>query len=340
MTPFLQQPYATGKNWEIWRGDSLDVLVQFRLLGRRFDAVLTDVPYSSGGQFRGDRMADTNTKYLQSASQIAELVPAFEGDTRDQRSFGLWCGVWMRHAFHLLNPNGIFGSFIDWRQLATLMDAMQVAGLVTRGLLPWVKPPGAVRPQRGRFSQSAEFIPWGTRGPFEVRPSIGFLAGHQEIADEVPLFNGTLDADDLAALGFEERTVDEVLEVLGYVRAASPRGKDREHATEKPPAVCDWLLSCLPPGSTVLDPFCGSAAIGEAALRRGCRYVGIEISDEIARMAARRMTKAEASGRPVALFDDSAKPAAEQGVLFASAPRPADTSSTSAGDDAGAEVTP
>lgn len=315
MSIFIQKPYAVGKGWEIWHGDSFDVLVQMRASGVRVDATITDVPYSSGGQFRGDRAAGSSGKYLQSGSAILDNVPAFEGDTRDQRSFGLWCNIWIRHCMMLMRTGGVFASFIDWRQLAQLIDAIQVGGIVYRGLLPWTKPPGAVRPQRGRFSQSAEFVPWGTKGAAEVLASIGFLAGHKEQADDVPLFNGSLDAGDLAAIGREEKTVEEVLEVLGYITAASPRGKDREHATEKPPKVCDWLVSSVPVGSVILDPFCGSAAIGEAALRRDCYYIGIELSREIADMAVRRMMKAERTGRPTLMFPVAEEPPAPQPQL-------------------------
>ena len=53
------------------------------------DAVITDPPYSSGGAFRGDRMGDTTSKYVQTGTVIQR--PDFAGDNRDQRSFEYWC---------------------------------------------------------------------------------------------------------------------------------------------------------------------------------------------------------------------------------------------------------
>jgi site-specific DNA-methyltransferase (adenine-specific) len=39
------------------------------------------------------------------------------------------------------------------------------------------------------------------------------------------------------------------------------------------------LVKIFPPGGTVLGPFTGSGTTGVAALREGCKFVGIELSD-------------------------------------------------------------
>jgi site-specific DNA-methyltransferase (adenine-specific) len=62
-----------------------------------------------------------------------------------------------------------------------------------------------------------------------------------------------------------------------------------EHPTQKPIAAIMPLVeySCRP-GGLVLDPFCGSGAVGIAAQRLGCGFVGIDISGEYAALAERR----------------------------------------------------
>lgn len=47
------------------------------------------------------------------------------------------------------------------------------------------------------------------------------------------------------------------------------------------------LQGCVREGDLVLDPFCGSATVGVAALGRGCRFVGVD-TDEAALDGARR----------------------------------------------------
>jgi site-specific DNA-methyltransferase (adenine-specific) len=63
-----------------------------------------------------------------------------------------------------------------------------------------------------------------------------------------------------------------------------------EHPTQKPVAAILPLIeySC-PPGGVVLDPFCGSGAIGIAAQQLGCSFIGIEIDPAYAAMAQRRI---------------------------------------------------
>lgn len=49
------------------------------------------------------------------------------------------------------------------------------------------------------------------------------------------------------------------------------------HPTVKPVALMRWLIRLVTkPGDVVLDPFCGSATTGVAALLEGRRFIGIE----------------------------------------------------------------
>lgn len=53
--------------------------------------------------------------------------------------------------------------------------------------------------------------------------------------------------------------------------------RDRVHPTEKPVALLSELLKVVAkPGDTVLDPFAGSGSTGEAAIRHGCNFIGID----------------------------------------------------------------
>jgi len=53
---------------------------------------------------------------------------------------------------------------------------------------------------------------------------------------------------------------------------------DRTHTTQKPVELLEELLSCLClPGSIILDPMCGSGSTVIAALKKGCKPIGIEI---------------------------------------------------------------
>lgn len=52
------------------------------------------------------------------------------------------------------------------------------------------------------------------------------------------------------------------------------------HLTSKPVALLADLLAVASPGGTVLDPFMGGGSVGEACIRTGRSYVGMELSRE------------------------------------------------------------
>lgn len=66
------------------------------------------------------------------------------------------------------------------------------------------------------------------------------------------------------------------------------------HPTQKPIDTMQIpMLSCTVEGSVILDPFCGSGTTGVAAIKTGRRFIGIEICDEYAQIARRRIREAE-----------------------------------------------
>lgn len=71
---------------------------------------------------------------------------------------------------------------------------------------------------------------------------------------------------------------------------AKAKGKDRpDHPTAKPVELMEHLIAlAVPPGGQVLDPFMGSGTTGVAALRRSCRFIGIEMDPKYVAIAQQR----------------------------------------------------
>ncbi len=71
------------------------------------------------------------------------------------------------------------------------------------------------------------------------------------------------------------------------------RGADNNHPTVKPTDLMRYLCRLVtPPGGTVLDPFMGSGSTGNGALLEGFNFVGIEMSEDYARIAETRLLAA------------------------------------------------
>lgn len=65
---------------------------------------------------------------------------------------------------------------------------------------------------------------------------------------------------------------------------------DREHGAQKPIALVRDLIEAFSlPGETVLDPFVGSGTTAVAAQQLGRNYIGIEMNEEYAAIARRRL---------------------------------------------------
>lgn len=144
----------------LYCGDCREILPT---LESRFDFVVTDPPYSSGGLMRSDRNAGTSQKYVMDNSKNCSL-PNFCGDNRDQRSFILWCSDWLGKALSLCAPGAILTVCIDWRNLPCIIDAVQVGGWVYRGIVVWDKTEGS-RPTPGWFRSQCEYIVTASHGP-------------------------------------------------------------------------------------------------------------------------------------------------------------------------------
>lgn len=238
--------------WAVAQGDSLALLRA--MPAACVDAIVTDPPYSSGCQSTAGRVSQVPSKKY-GLRNVKKRRPDFQGDNRDQRSFLLWCTLWLGECLRISRPGAPLVVFTDWRQLPTVSDAIQVAGWVWRGVAVWDKTEGS-RPQMGRFRSQCEYMVWGTNGP-------------------------SLRQDDKA-----------VGVLPGCFRHFS-RQRDRFHLTGKPtPLMADVVKICKP-GGIVVDPFAGSGTTMVAALSTGRHGIGFELSDEYAAIARRRCRAAE-----------------------------------------------
>ncbi|GAC1450172.1 MAG: DNA methyltransferase [Vulcanimicrobiaceae bacterium] len=234
--------------WEIIEGEAMKTLVAMPTAS--VDAVITDPPYSSGGAFRGDRIQTPAQKYIRSAEHAD-----FGGDSRDQRSFLLWCTLWLSECLRIAKPKSPICLFTDWRQLPIMTDALQAGGWVWRGILPWDKGVARNVPWRRWFANQCEYVIWGTSGSIE-----------------------------LAVEG------EKFAKLTGSIRHGIELQK-KEHMTGKPVPVMQHLVRIAKPDGIVLDPFCGSASTGVASLREGRRFIGIEMGADYAETSRARLKR-------------------------------------------------
>lgn len=252
----------------LFLGDSREIIRE--LEDGSIDLTLTDPPYSSGGAMRSDRNQDPGQKYRLPC--VDKVNPEFSGDNRDQRSFTLWCSDWIGAVLWKTKPGGCLLSFIDWRNLPCLIDAIQVGGFVFRAVVPWDKTL-TTRPDKGWFRAQCEYVVGASAGPL--------LRGAEcEGGNCTPGFITVAPDDDENSETFEP----------SFARFRV-NGREKMHITEKPVGLIEVILNTRDDWQTVLDPFAGSGTTLAACKKMGRQGIGIEASEEYCEITCRRLAQ-------------------------------------------------
>lgn len=88
------------------------------------------------------------------------------GDAKDQRSWTMWCTLWLVQCWRVARTGAPLMVFVDWRQLPALTDAIQGAGWKWLGIVPWDK--RSARPQIGKFRQQCEYVLYACKGSLHL----------------------------------------------------------------------------------------------------------------------------------------------------------------------------
>lgn len=142
--------------------------------------------------------------------------------------------------------------FSDWRQYPLASDAMQFGDFIWRGTVAWDKTEGSRAPHKGYFRHQCEYVLWGTKRTCLKATHAGPFAGCYRF----PV-----------------------------------KQSDKHHLTGKPTPLMERLVSIVPEGGIVLDPFAGSGTTLVACANTGRRYIGIERTAEYVQITKNRLMK-------------------------------------------------
>jgi len=248
--------------WDLHLGDSIGGMLE--LADNSIDVTITDPPYEAEAHEKGKRQNPGNGRgkeergkaYVRVVDETFDFAPI----THEQRlQASVQIGRVTRKAALVFCQ---VEAAMLWR------GALELAGLVYRRTIPWVKP-DAMPSLHGRWpGQSFEAIVLAMR-PGQVVPVGG---------------------------------------TARYYEATRERGETRSHPTAKPLSLMRQIVEDFSlPGELVLDAFTGSGSTGVAALQLGRRFVGWELQQEYFDIASRRLRGDEAKPRFVqpSLFGES-----------------------------------
>jgi site-specific DNA-methyltransferase (adenine-specific) len=262
-----------GQAWALVQGDCVEVLE--KLPPHSVDVAFADPPYmlSNGG---------TTCQSGKRARVDKGRWDASRGLTEDHAFQARWLAAVRR----VLKPSGTLWVSGTQHVIFSIGFAMQELGFHLLNTVTWYKPNASPNLACRFFTHSTEILLWAS--PTRTRPLL-----HRFNYRAMKAANGGKQMRDLWEIC--EAPVPGGEQVIWSVPTPGPREKVHgRHPTQKPLALLERVLAAsAAEGDLVLDPFSGSGTTGVAALRAGCRFLGLERDPAYVDLAARRLRAAE-----------------------------------------------
>lgn len=151
-----------------------------------------------------------------------------------------------------------------------------VNGWTDFGHQEWDSIPVSINELSALMAHAEESIIWGGNY-FALPPSMGFLIWDKGQRD----FS-------LADCEYAWRSKQCAARIFEYARAKALQDV-KQHPTQKPLELMRWCLQQAGSVETVLDPYMGSGTTLRACKDAGIKCVGIEINEQYAEIAAKRL---------------------------------------------------
>lgn len=225
-----------NENIKLYQGDCLEVMDKLIEQGVKVDAIITDPPYNIA--------RDNNFNTMGRAG-----IDFGEWD----KDFDLFS--YIDRVYKLLDKNGSFVVFNDWKNLGDISKYAEKLGFITKDMIRLEKTNPMPRNRDRRYITDFECAIWF------VMPKSKWTFNRQSDTYERPKFVGSIE-----------------------------KGL---HPTQKNLKLMEWLIKIHSnENNIVLDPFMGSGTTGVAAINLNRKFIGIELDEGYFKIAEERIHKA------------------------------------------------
>ena len=245
------EAYYTEIGVRIYLGDVIETLNQ--LPEESIDLIFSDPPYNLSNDgftcHAGKRVSVNKGKWDKSKGIQEDFN--FHND-------------WIEACRRVLKPKGSLWISGTYHSIYSCGFALQMQGWHIINDICWFKPNAAPNLSCRMFTASHETLLWVRKNK---------KAKHTFNYDVTK--NGDWVEDAIKKPGKQMRSIWAI---------NTPKNGEKKygkHPTQKPEALLKRIiLSCSNEGDVVLDPFCGSATTGVAAIRYNRKFVGIDLEKE------------------------------------------------------------
>lgn len=180
-------------------------------------------------------------------------------------------------------------------------------GWILRNDIIWAKPNCAPESVRDRFSKRHEYIFLFTKSQDYYFDLDSVRDPHKQSSQQrsqyaVPAFSGDK-KNPKAGLSKGKKNGSKMKKMTLNPKGKNPgdvsdfwavplrHGSSKHYATFNTDLIAKPILAGCPKGGVVLDPFCGTATTGEAAIATGRKFIGIDGKREYCQIAKQRLSK-------------------------------------------------
>lgn len=245
-------------------GDSFKVLPKIEL--ETIDLIFADPPYflsNNGITCKGGKMVSVN-------KGAWDRLGSQDTDVEEKHKFNR---EWIKLCKKVLKPNGSIWVSGSLHNIYSIGMALEQEGFKIINNITWQKTNPPPNLACRCFTHSTETILWAQKAEKKSRHIFNY--------EKMKELNGGKQMKDVWS---------------GNLTKPSEK-REGKHPTQKPEYLLERIMQAsTESGQIVLDPFCGSGTTGVAALRNGCRFVGIDNVEEYLEIARRRLEKEENAG--------------------------------------------
>jgi len=240
--------------WRIEQGDCLDVMAGLPAGSARL--IFADPPYNIGVDYGGGSKADR--------------LPADE--------YLGWCRAWVDACVRLLTPDGSLWVLVSYERVDEVAVLLRRAGLHRRQWITWYETFGVNCTKKFNRCSRPLLHMTRDRGRFVFRPGAVRRPSDRQLQYNDKRANP------------EGKLLDDVWIIPRVAGTFKERVKGVP--TQLPLELLMNVVGCASdPGDLVVDPFSGSGTTGEACIRLGRRFLGIEKSPRFAELSRTRLSR-------------------------------------------------
>lgn len=254
-----------------------DLFEALEYLPRHFvDLLIIDPPYNLSKNFAGNKFKKT-----------------------DDVAYIEYVRSWLPKVMELLKPNGSVYICCDWKCTSAIYQVLSECAVVVNRIT-WQREKG--RGAKTNWKNAMEDIWFGVADENNYYFDVEAVKQKRRVVAPYKEDGKPKDWEETDEGKFRLTYPSNFWDDISIPYWSMPENTD--HPTQKPEKlIAKLILASCPVDGIVFDPFLGSGTTSVVAKKLGRHYCGVEISEEYALLAAKRLRKAE-SDRNIQGYND------------------------------------